>query len=122
MRAHRRAPVEFGDLRELLAVGASGRRDVALLAHVGRPPHRHQQERQDRWADVCFAHRVAGGPPPAPNLRGKAKARHEWREWFKCVLACVIAVLLLVAIFVIGRPGQVGPLWDWPPLGALTGI
>lgn len=77
-----------------------------------------------RWADVRFAHRFAGGPPPAPKLRGKAKVRHEWREWYKCVLACVIAaVLLLAAIFLIGRPGQVAPLWDWlPRLGGLVGI
>ncbi|QRP43932.1 hypothetical protein [Amycolatopsis sp. FDAARGOS 1241] len=77
-----------------------------------------------RRADVRFAHRFAGGPPPAPKLRSKAKVRREWREWFKCVLAGVIAaVLLRAAILVIGRPGQVGPLRDWlPRLGTLTGI
>jgi hypothetical protein len=76
-----------------------------------------------RWADVRFAHRFAGGPPPKPKLQGKEKVRHEWREWYKCVLACAIAaVLLLAAILVIGKPGQVGPLWDWlPRLGGLTG-
>jgi hypothetical protein len=69
-----------------------------------------------RWADVRFAHRFAGGPPPAPKPRGRAKVRHEWREWRKCVLACVLAaVLLLAAILVIGRPEQVKPLWDWLP-------
>ncbi|WP_328607975.1 hypothetical protein OG943_02245 [Amycolatopsis sp. NBC_00345] len=76
-----------------------------------------------RWADVRFAHRFAGGPPPAPKKRGRVKARHEWREWGKCVLACAMAaVLLLAAIFVIGKPGQAQPLWDWlPRLGAMAG-
>jgi hypothetical protein len=76
-----------------------------------------------RWADVRFAHRFAGGPPPAPKKRGRAKARHEWREWGKCVLACAMAaVLLLAAIFVIGKPGQAQALWDWlPRLGGLAG-
>jgi hypothetical protein len=32
------------------------------------------------------------------------------------------AVLLLAAIFVIGKPGQAQALWDWlPRLGGLTG-
>ncbi|HEY2063982.1 MAG TPA: hypothetical protein VGH57_36790 [Amycolatopsis sp.] len=77
-----------------------------------------------RWADVRFAHRFAGGPPPAPKLRGKAKTRHEWREWFRCLLASAIAtVLLLAAIFLVGRPGEVQPLWDWlPRLGAVIAV
>lgn len=34
----------------------------------------------------------------------------------------IAAVLLLAAFLVIGKPGQVGPLWDWlPRLGGLTG-
>ncbi len=76
-----------------------------------------------RWADVRFAHRFAGGPPPV-RLHGREKARKEWRDWGKCVLACAISAgLLLAAIFVVGRPGQVQPLWDWlPRLGTVTGI
>jgi hypothetical protein len=66
---------------------------------------------------------LPAGPPPKPKLQGRAKISHEWREWYKCVVACVIAaVLLLAAFLVIGKPGQVGPLWDWlPRLGGLTG-
>ncbi|SFW89418.1 hypothetical protein [Amycolatopsis australiensis] len=74
-----------------------------------------------RWADARFAHRFAGGPPPPPKRRGR---RHEWREFGKCVLACGLsAAALLAAIFVIGTPEQVAPLWDWfPRLGTVTAV
>ncbi|MFD9960860.1 hypothetical protein [Amycolatopsis sp. NPDC058986] len=77
-----------------------------------------------RWADVRFAHRFAGGPPPPPKPAGRERARKEWRDWGKCVLASAIAaVLLLAAILVIGTPEQVAPLWGWlPRLGVLTAI
>jgi hypothetical protein len=69
-----------------------------------------------RWADVHFAHRFAGGPPPPPNPQGRAKVAHGWRQWGKCVSSCAIAaVLLLLAIFVIREPEQVKSLWDWLP-------
>jgi hypothetical protein len=77
-----------------------------------------------RWADARFAHRFAGGPPPPPKRRGKEKLRHEWREFGKCLLACALAaVALLAAILVIGKPEQVAPLWGWlPRLGVLAAI
>jgi hypothetical protein len=77
-----------------------------------------------RWADARFAHRFAGGPPPPPKPHGRARLRREWREFGKCLLACVLATgLLLAAILVIGRPEQVAPLWSWlPRLGMLAGI
>ncbi|GAA1892946.1 hypothetical protein [Asanoa iriomotensis] len=51
-----------------------------------------------RWADQRFAHRFAGGPPPwKPPSGGWARTRHEWREWFKAVLACGISAALLGA-------------------------
>ncbi|NBH03171.1 hypothetical protein [Amycolatopsis sp. SID8362] len=77
-----------------------------------------------RWADERFAHRFAGGPPPPPKRRGREKLRHEWREFSKCVLACgLAAVALLAAILAIGRPDQVAPLWSWfPRLGTVTVI
>lgn len=76
------------------------------------------------WADVRFAHRFAGGPPPAPKPTGRAKVRHEWREWGRCVLAAGLSAgLLLVAIAVIGRPDHVKALWDWlPRLGWIVGF
>lgn len=78
-----------------------------------------------RWADVRFAHRFAGGPPPAKPYRTHAeKERHEWREWGKCVLACGIAAsVLLVLIFVVGAPEQTKALQGWlPRLGVVTAI
>lgn len=77
-----------------------------------------------RWADVRFAHRFAGGPPSPPKPQGRGKARAEWRDWGKCVLACGIAagVLLLLILFV-GNTEQVAELWGWlPRLGVLTAI
>ncbi|MET7402497.1 hypothetical protein ABZS66_54355 [Dactylosporangium sp. NPDC005572] len=57
-----------------------------------------------RWADVRFAHRFAGGPPPhkVPK-RGRERVRYEWREWGKAVLAWAVAVALLQAgIWLVG--------------------
>jgi hypothetical protein len=77
-----------------------------------------------RWADERFAHRFAHGPPPPPKRQGRERARHEWREWGKCLLACgLAAVALLVAIFAIGEPARVAPLWGWfPRLGTVSAI
>ncbi|MEU5263348.1 hypothetical protein [Amycolatopsis sp. NPDC021455] len=76
-----------------------------------------------RWADERFAHRFAGGPPP-PKRQGREKLRHEWREWGKCLLACgLAAVALLAAILAIGEPERVAPLWGWfPRLGTVSVI
>ena len=67
-----------------------------------------------RWADARFAHRFAGGPPPPPKPSGRERLRREWREFGKCLLACgLAAVLLLAAILVLGDTEQVAPLWGW---------
>ncbi len=77
-----------------------------------------------KWADARFAHRFAGGPPPPPKPTGRAKLRAEWRDWFKCVLACGLAAgVLLLLIFMVGDTEQVAPLWDWlPRMGVVTAI
>ena len=77
-----------------------------------------------KWADVRFAHRFAGGPPPPPKPRGREKLRAEWRDWFKCVLACGLAAgVLLLLIVMAGGTAQVDPLWGWlPRLGVVTAI
>ncbi|MEV7095518.1 hypothetical protein AB0M80_22000 [Amycolatopsis sp. NPDC051045] len=94
-----------------------------------------------RWADARFAHWFAGGsravpgggaagpgrpsgPAPPPKRQGREKARHEWREWAKCLLACgLAAAALLAAIFAIGEPERVAPLWAWfPRLGSVSVI
>jgi hypothetical protein len=79
-----------------------------------------------RWADQRFAHRFADGPPPwKPPKTGPGRARYEWREWSKCVLACGIAcAVMLVLIFVVSTPSQTEALWRdmMPKLGGITAI
>jgi hypothetical protein len=68
-----------------------------------------------RWADQRFAHRFAGGPPPAkPPKYGAERVRYEWREWLKCLLAWAIACgLMLVLMYVVGTPERTEALWAW---------
>ncbi|WP_426514460.1 hypothetical protein ACPPVO_29915 [Dactylosporangium sp. McL0621] len=68
-----------------------------------------------RWADVRFARRFAGGPPPRViPKRGPERVRYEWREWGKALLAGAVAVGLL----------QGGRWWMGVPerTGALQGM
>ncbi|GAA0745265.1 hypothetical protein GCM10010199_74170 [Dactylosporangium roseum] len=65
-----------------------------------------------RWADVRFAHRFAGGPPPhkVPK-KGPERVRHEWREWFKVLLAWAVACgLLQTAIWWVDDPARTAAL------------
>ncbi|HTF08595.1 MAG TPA: hypothetical protein VK659_10540 [Asanoa sp.] len=68
-----------------------------------------------RWADQRFAHRFAGGPPPwKPPKGGWARARYEWREWGKAVVACGIAAALLGAgILMVGDAQRAAGLVAW---------
>ena len=70
-----------------------------------------------RWADVRFAHRFAGGPPPAPKPTGAARTAYEWREWTKVVVMALVtgAVLVLVSLAA-GRAIPVPTAWDADPL------
>ncbi|SFE81139.1 hypothetical protein SAMN05216378_4154 [Paenibacillus catalpae] len=55
--------------------------------------------RMIRWADVRFAHRFAGGPPPAPKVKtGKEHARNERTGWLLHLLAWFIGCALLYGI------------------------
>lgn len=73
------------------------------------------------WADVRFAHRFAGGPPPpSPPRYGAARVAYEWREWGKAAMAWAISVAVLVATAWVAGTGipPVGdwsgdPLWSW---------
>ncbi|MBW5448867.1 hypothetical protein GE107_22770 [Cohnella sp. CFH 77786] len=55
--------------------------------------------RMIRWADVRFAHRFAGGPPPAAKAKfGEEHARNERRGWSLHLLAWAIGCALLYGI------------------------
>jgi hypothetical protein len=69
-----------------------------------------------RWADVRFAHRWAGGPPPAPKPASgtPARLRLEWREFGRaCLAAAVSAALLLGAVALVGGHTDTTPLVGW---------
>jgi hypothetical protein len=68
-----------------------------------------------RWADQRFAHRFAGGPPPwQPPRGGRARARYEWREFGKAVVAWAISCgLLLAAIAIVGDAERTEALLGW---------
>jgi hypothetical protein len=68
-----------------------------------------------RWADVRFAHRFAGGPPPRKvPKRGPERLRHEWREFGKGVVAWAIACALLwAAVWYIDAPKRTEALVGW---------
>jgi hypothetical protein len=51
-----------------------------------------------RWADQHFAHRFAGGPPPAAAPRGWHAVRQELELWLRCIVAWIITVVLLGAL------------------------
>ncbi len=75
-----------------------------------------------RWADQRFAHRFAGGPPPVkPPKHGVARVRHEWREWFKFLLAWAIAcAVMLLLMFVVATPERTQVLWG--QMSGMTGV
>ncbi|MFC9976427.1 hypothetical protein ACFVH6_36580 [Spirillospora sp. NPDC127200] len=54
-----------------------------------------------KWGDARFAHRYAGGPPPAPKPKyGRARTRYEWREFGKAVIAWAIGCGVLYGMIV----------------------
>jgi hypothetical protein len=56
------------------------------------------------WADVRFAHRFAGGPPPErPARTGRAHAAHQRREWLRHLTAWATGTALLgIGVLVAG--------------------
>jgi hypothetical protein len=68
-----------------------------------------------RWADQRFAYRFAGGPAPwRPPSGGRARARHEWREFAKAALAWAVSCgLLLAAIAIVGDAERTEALEAW---------
>ncbi len=67
------------------------------------------------WADSHVAHRFAGGPVPekAPS-RGWEAVRFEFKLWGRCILACVITMVLVEAlVHFVGANEAVEPLLAW---------
>ncbi|HEY7729737.1 MAG TPA: hypothetical protein VH950_02430 [Gaiellaceae bacterium] len=56
------------------------------------------------WADVRFAHRFAGGPPPGrPPRTGRRHAARQRREWLRHLLAWATGTALLgIGVLVVG--------------------
>ncbi len=65
-----------------------------------------------RWADARFAHRFAGGPPPArPPKTGPEHARRERRQWGRHLLAWAVGCgLLLGGIVLVGDSDRTAAL------------
>ena len=68
-----------------------------------------------RWADQRFAHRFAGGPAPwRPPKGGRARARYEWREFGKALVAWTVSCgLLAAAIAIVGDADRTEELLGW---------
>ena len=78
-----------------------------------------------RWADVRFAHRFAGGPPPVKPAKGTPeRVAALWREWSRVVVAATIASAVLgVLVLFVATPEQSGQLSWWiGRLWAVVGI
>lgn len=78
-----------------------------------------------RWADVRFAHRFAGGPPPVKPAKGTPeRVAALWREWGRVVVAATIASTVLgVLVLFVATPEQSGQLSWWiGRLWAVVGI
>lgn len=67
------------------------------------------------WADVRFAHRFAGGPPPPPKpAKGSAGwVAAMWREWGRVVLAAAIASLVLGGLTLVAHSGEDAAIGSW---------
>nr|WP_255430194.1 hypothetical protein [Streptomonospora sp. PA3] len=75
-----------------------------------------------KWTDVRFAHRFAGGPPPAkPPKRGMPAVRREAAAWLRCVLACALGAGVLGGLIVfVGDPARTAALaQSFSPLGTI---
>ena len=68
-----------------------------------------------KWADAHFAHRFAAGPtPPKLPSRGWPAVRYELNLWARCIVACIITMLLLEAlIHFVGTGETTEPLLAW---------
>ncbi|GAA2265504.1 MULTISPECIES: hypothetical protein [Kitasatospora] len=76
-------------------------------------------------ADGHFAHRFAGGPPPAkPPRYGSARAVHEWRIFARTLLSAVVTVALIAGMTaLVGDAARTAALTRWyRTMAWVTGI
>ncbi|WP_336711258.1 hypothetical protein [Arthrobacter sp. USHLN218] len=75
------------------------------------------------WLDAKFARRFDGAPA-RPKLYGWQRARREWREFGKAILAGAIsAAVLLACIVLVGDASRTQELAGWfPRIGLVLGI
>jgi hypothetical protein len=68
-----------------------------------------------RWADVRFAHRFAGGPPPRKVPKhGPERVAHLMREWYRVLATVAVAsAVLVVLILFFALPEDQASLWWW---------
>ena len=68
-----------------------------------------------KWADAHFAHRFAGGPvPPKPPSHGWPGVRYELNLWVRCIVACIITMVLVEALIQLVGAGEAAqPLLAW---------
>ena len=68
-----------------------------------------------QWADAHFAHRFAGGPvPPKALARGWPAVRYELMLWARCVVACIITMVLVETLTqFVGAGETTEPLQAW---------
>src|SRR5690606_19718630 len=89
---------------------------VALdLLHGAEPRPVHGLAGVYRGADVRFAHRFAGGPPPVKPAKGTPeRIAHLWREWGRVVTAATITTVVLGGLVLfVASPEQADELWRW---------
>ena len=78
-----------------------------------------------RWVDVRVAHSFFGGPAPVKITKDTVEyRRYLWQDWFRAVVACGIAALvLLVLAFTVASGEQSAALvGNIAPLGLILGI
>ncbi len=71
-----------------------------------------------QWADQRFSYKFADGPSPwMPPTSGWDYTKYEWKMWFKGVLACLIAsVLIVVAVYFVNDSERTKALLYWFPI------
>ena len=67
-----------------------------------------------QWADSYVSYKFYSGKDPENIAYGWSYAKYEWLLWFKGLLACAIAaILLFIAIFFIDNPETTEALAQW---------